>query len=179
MEVSYVTWIKRYMLFHNKRHPHEMASADIAAFLTHVAVQQNVAASTQNQALSALLFLSRDPLETPRDFSLDAVRAKKPERLPTVLTKEETLKVIDRLSGPQRLMAKLLCGGGLRLMECLRLRVQDLDVAQPQIIVHDDKGMEDWVTMLPECLIIPLQEYLSHGTHIHVQDVAHGVGPVS
>jgi hypothetical protein len=83
MEVSYVTWIKRYMLFHNKRHPHEMASADIAAFLTHVAVQQNVAASTQNQALSTLLFLSRDALKTPRDFSLDAVRAKKPKCLPT------------------------------------------------------------------------------------------------
>jgi hypothetical protein len=99
MEASYVTWIKRYMLFHNKRHPHEMASADIAAFLTHVAVQQNVAASTQNQALNALLFLSRDVLKTPLDFSLDAVRAKKPKRLPTVLTKGEPLKVIEHLSG--------------------------------------------------------------------------------
>ena len=94
-----MTWIKRYMLFHNKRHPHEMASADIAAFLTHVAVQQNVAASTQNQALSALLLLSRDVLKMPLDLPTDAIRAKKPKRLPTVLTKDETLKVIEHLSG--------------------------------------------------------------------------------
>jgi integrase len=129
-EESYVTWIKRYILFHNKRHPHEMASAEIEAFLTHLAVQQNVAASTQNQALSALLFLYRDVLKMPLDLSINAVRAKKPKRLPTVLTKEETLMVIECLSGMQRLMAKLLYGGGLRLMECLRLRVKDLDFAQ-------------------------------------------------
>jgi integrase len=142
-------------------------------------VQQNVAASTPNQALSALLLLSRDVRNTPLDHSLDAARAKKPKRLPTVLTKDETLKGIEHLSATPWLMAKLLYAGRLRLMECLRLRVQDLDVAQHQIIVHDDKGMEDRGTMLPERLIIPLQEYLSHGTHIHTQDVAQGVGPVS
>lgn len=177
-EESYVTWIRRYILFHNKRHPNEMASAEIEAFLTHLAVDQQVAASTQNQALSALLFLYRDVLKSSLDLPIDAIRAKRPKRLPTVLTKEETLKAIERLSGTQRLMAKLLYGGGLRLMECLRLRVKDLDFAQRQIIVRDGKGMEDRVTMLPESLIIPLQEHLSHVKRIHAQDVAHGVGPV-
>jgi site-specific recombinase XerD len=100
-EESYVTWIKRYILFHNKRHPNAMGSAEIEAFLTHLAVDQQVAASTQNQALSALLFLYRDVLKTPLDLSIDAIRAKKPKRLPTVLTKDETLKVIERRSGPQ------------------------------------------------------------------------------
>jgi integrase len=107
------------------------------------------------------------------------MRAKKPKRVPTVLTKEETLTVIERLSGTQRLMAKLLYGGGLRLMECLRLRVKDLDFAQHQIIVRDGKGMEDRVTMLPESLISPLQEHLSHVKRLHAQDVAQGVAPVS
>ena len=117
---SSVTWMKRDMLFHNKRHPNEMAGAEIEAFLTHLAVQQQVAASTHNQALSAWLFLSRDVLKTPLDFPIDAIRAKKPKRLPTVLTKDDTLKVIERLSGTQRFMVKLLSGGGLRLMEGLR-----------------------------------------------------------
>jgi hypothetical protein len=135
-EESYVAWIKRYILFHHKRHPNEMASAEIEAFLTHLAVDQK-AASTQNQALSALLFLYRGVLNMPLDLPIDAMRAKKPKRLPTVLTKEETLNVIERLSGTQRLMAKLLFGGGLRLMECRRLRVKDLDFAQRQIIVRD------------------------------------------
>ncbi|RPJ38186.1 MAG: integron integrase [Planctomycetaceae bacterium] len=178
-EESYVTWIKRFILFHHKRHPNEMAGAEIEAFLTHLAVQQQVAASTQNQALSALLFLYRNVLNRPLDLSIDAVRAKKPKRLPTVLTKEETLMVIARLSGTQRLMAKLLYGGGLRLMECLRLRVKDLDFTPRQIIVRDGKGMEDRVTMLPESLIMPLQEHLSPVKRIHAQDVAQGVGPVS
>ena len=177
-EESYVTWIKRYILFHNKRHPNEMASAEIEAFLTHLAVQQKVAASTQNQALSALLFLYRDVLKKPLDFPIDAVRAKKPKRVPTVLTKDEALTVIERLSGPHRLMGKLLYGSGLRLMECLRLRVKDLDFAQCQIIVRDGKGMEDRITMLSESLISPLQEHLLHVKRLHAQDVAQGVGPV-
>jgi integron integrase len=177
-EESYVTWIKRYILFHNKRHPNAMASTEIAAFLTHLAVDQNVAASTQNQALSALLFLYRDVLNTPLDLPIDAMRAKKPKRWPTVLTKEETIKVIEHLPGIQRLMAKLLYGSGLRLMECLRLRVKDLDFAQRQIIVHDGNGMEDRVTMLPESLISPLQEHLSHVKHLHAQDLAQGLGSV-
>jgi integrase len=137
-----------------------MASAELEAFLTHLAVHQRVAASTQNQALSAGLFLSRDVLKKPLDLPIDAMRAKKPQRLPTVLTKEEALKVMERLSGTYQFMGQLLYGSGLRLMECLRLRVKDLDVAQRQIIVRDGKGMEDRVTMLPEQLIVPLQEHL-------------------
>jgi integron integrase len=177
-EESYVTWIKRYIFFHNKQHPNDMGSAAIEAFLTHLAVEQKVAASTQNQALSVLLFLYRDVLKTPLDLPIDAIRAKKPKRLPTVLTKDEALKLIERLSGIQRFMAKLLYGRGLRLMEGLRLRVKDLDFAEHQIIVRDGKGMEDRVTMLPESLIILLQEHLSHVKRVHAQDVAQGVGPV-
>jgi integron integrase len=177
-EESYITWIKRYIFFHNKRHPSELGSAAIEAFLTHLAVDQKVAASTQNQALSALLFLYRDVLKTPLDLPIDAVRAKKPKRVPTVLTKEEAIKVIERLSETPRLTVKLLYGGGLRLMECLRLHVKDLDFAQRQIIVRDGKGMEDRVTMLPESLIIPLQEHLAHVKRIYAQDVAQKVAPV-
>ncbi len=129
-EHAYVTWIKRYIFFHDKRHPKDMGAAEIEAFLTHLAVQQKVAASTQNQALSALLFLYRDVLRHPLDGPIDAIRARKPKRVPTVLTKEETLQVIGTLSGTYALMAKLLYGTGMRLMECLRLRVKDLDFAQ-------------------------------------------------
>jgi integrase len=161
-EHAYVTWITRDMFFHDKRHPKDMGAADIEAFLTHLAVPQKVAASTQNQALSALLFLDRDVLRHPLDGPIDAIRARKPKRVPTVLTKEEVLQVIGALSGTHALMAKVLYGTGLRLMECLRLRVKDLDFAQQQIIVRDGKGMDDRVTMLPASLVIPLQEHLSY-----------------
>ena len=158
-EQAYVTWITRYIFFHDKCHPKDKGSADIEAFLTHLAVQQKVAASTQNQALSALLFLYRDVLRQPLDRPIDAIRARKPKRLPTVLTTEEALQVIGYVSGPHELMAKLLHGTGLRLMACLRLRVKDLDVAQQQIVVRDGKGMEDRVTMLPASLVGPLQAH--------------------
>jgi integrase len=164
-EASRVTWVKRHIFFHNTRHPNGLGSAAIEAFLTHLAVEQKVASSTQHQALSALLFLYRDVLKTPLDLPIDAVRATKPKRVPTVLTKEEALKVIERLSGTSRLMAKLLYGGGLGLMKCLRLHVTDLDFARRQIIVRGGKGMEDRVTMLPESLMIPLQERLAHVKH--------------
>ena len=122
-EESSVTWIKRSILFHNTRHPNEMASAKIEVFLAHLAVAQQVVASTQNPALCVLWCLYCDVLNMPLDFPIDAVCAKKPKRLPTVLTKEKTLTVIEHLSRTQRFMAKLLCGGGSRLIECLRLRV--------------------------------------------------------
>lgn len=128
-ENSYVDWIRRFILFHGKRHPNEMGAPEVEAFLTHLAVKENVAASTQNQALSALLFLYREVLK--KDLGpIGALRAKKPKRLPTVLTKEEVRRVLDHLSGTHRLMAQLLYGSGLRLMECVRLRVKDLDFAQ-------------------------------------------------
>ena len=134
-EQSYINWIKRYIFFHNVRHPDEMGAAEVEAFLTHLAVNENVAASTQNQALSALLFLYREVLK--KDLGpIDALRAKKPKRMPTVLTKEEVRRVLGELSGTHQLTAKLLYGSGLRLMECLRLRVKDLDFARCQILVR-------------------------------------------
>jgi site-specific recombinase XerD len=154
-ENSYVNWIRRFILFHKKRHPNEMGAAEVEAFLTHLAVNEHVAAPTQNQALSALLFLYREVLH--QDLGpIDALRAKKPKRLPTVLTKEEVRRVLDQLSGTHQLMAKLLYSSGLRLMECLRLRVKDLDFAQQAIIVRDGKGEQDRVTMLPNSFIAPL-----------------------
>ena len=123
-EQAYTDWITRYILFHNKRHPGEMGAPEIEAFLTHLAVEQNVAASTQNQAFSALLFLYRQVLHKDLDGPIDALRASKPRRLPAVLTKEEARRVIESMSGVHQLMAKLLYGSGLRLIECVRLRVE-------------------------------------------------------
>jgi integron integrase len=177
-EQSYVTGIKRYIFFHDKRHPKDMGSAEIEAFLTHLAVQQKVAASTQNQGLSALLFLYRDVLGQPLDRPIDAIRARKPKRLPAVLTKEEALKGIGDVSGPHELMAMLLYGTGLRLLECLRRRVKDLDFAQQQIVVRDGKGMDDRVTMLPASLVGPRQDHLARVKHVHTQDLAKGYGAV-
>jgi integron integrase len=176
-EDSYLDWTRRYILFHNKRHPSEMGSTEIKAFLTHLAVKENVAASTRNQALSALLFLYREVLH--KDLGpIDALRAQKPKRLPTVLTREEVRRVFDHLSGTHLLMTKLLYGSGLRLMECVPLRVKDLDFAQHQIIVRDDKGAEDRVTMLPGSLIAPLQEHLQRVKRLHKEDLAKGYGAV-
>ncbi len=176
-EDSYVDWIRRYILFHGKRHPNEMGAPEIEAFLTHLAVNEHVATSTQNQALSALLFLYREVLH--KDLGpIDALRARKPKRLPTVLTQDEVRRVFDHLSGTHQLMAKLLYGSGLRLMECLRLRVKDIDFAQRAIIVRDGKGEQDRVTMLPESLIAPLQKHLQYVKRLHEEDLAKGYGAV-
>jgi len=177
-EEAYVNWIKRYILFHNKRHPREMGVSEIETFLTHLAVEGHVAASTQNQALSALLFLYREVLRIDLERPVDAVRAKQPKRVPTVLTREEVRKVIGFLSGTHQLMAKLLYGSGLRLMECVRLRVKDVDFAQHQLIVRDGKGMKDRVTMLPDVLIPLLQEHLRHVKRMHDDDITQGYGSV-
>jgi site-specific recombinase XerD len=158
-EQAYIDWITRYILYHGKRHPQEMGSAEVQAFLTHLAVEKNVAASTQNQAFSALLFLYREVFHQDLE-NLDALRAKKPKRLPTVLTRDETLRVIGGMKGVHQLMAKLLYGSGLRLMECVRLRVKDVDFAQHQVVVRDAKGEQDRVTVLPDSLVAPLQEHL-------------------
>ncbi|MCJ7550789.1 MAG: integron integrase [Anaerolineae bacterium] len=177
-EEAYVNWIRRYILFHNKRHPLDMGAAEIKTFLTHLAVEENVAASTQNQALSALLFLYRMVLHTDLDGSIDAARAKKPARLPTVLTKVEVRQVIGAMSGLHRLLAQLLYGSGLRLMECLRLRVKDVDFEMRQITVRDGKGACDRITMLPESLCAPLREHLLGVKRLHAEDLAHGHGCV-
>jgi integron integrase len=177
-EDAYVDWIRRYILFHHKRHPREMGVAEIQAFLTHLAVNQHVAASTQNQALSALIFLYRDVLNLELHGTIDAIRAKKPRRLPTVLTKEEVQQVLQELSGTPHLMAALLYGSGLRLMECLRLRVKDLDFARREITIRDGKSGKDRRTMLPASLVLPLQMHVCQVKQIHTQDLADGYGSV-
>jgi integron integrase len=157
-----------------------MGAAEIEEFLTHLAVDRNVAASTQNQALYAILFLYRHVLRRDLDEqTIDAVRARKPKRLPVVLTKEETRRVIGLLSGTHRLMVKLLYGSGLRLRECLRLRVKDVDFEQQRIVVRDGKGGKDRVTVLPETLVPFLQEHLRHVKYIHENDLSKGYGNAS
>ncbi len=155
-----------------------MGRTEIEAFLTYLAVNRRVSASTQNQAFSALLLLYRDVLNKDLDFPIDSVRAKRPKRLPTVLTKEEVGKIIGCLSGMPQLMAKLLYGSGLRLMECVRLRVKDIDFAQHQIIVRDGKGMEDRITMLPGSIVTLLKEHLQRVKRLHERDLAKGCGSV-
>jgi len=148
-EKTYVAWIRRYILFHGKRHPAEMGAAEVTRFLTSLAVDGNVAASTQNQALSALLFLYREVLEQDLPWLDNVVRAKGAQRLPVVLTRADVRAVIQELQGTPRLMALLMYGAGLRLLECARLRVQDVDFGSNQIVVRGGKGDKDRVTMLP------------------------------
>ncbi len=176
-EETYVQWIRRYILFHNKRHPKEMGKAEIEAFLTHLAVEGRVSASTQNQALSALLFLYREVLNLEIS-GIDAVRAKRLQYVPTVLTKEEAREVIQNICGVQQLVAKLLYGGGLRLCEGLRLRVKDVDFAQHQIVVRDGKGGKSRVTMLPASVTAELHDHLVSVKRQHQQDLGRGFGAV-
>ncbi|NJR51390.1 MAG: integron integrase [Leptolyngbyaceae cyanobacterium CSU_1_3] len=177
-EETYVQWIRRFILFHNKRHPKDMGAAEIEAFLTHLAVQQRVAASTQNQAFSALLFLYREVLRQELDESINAVRARQPRQLPTVLTKEEVKSVIQHLSGMPKLVIQVLYGSGVRLNEGLNLRVKDLDFAQHQIIVRNPKGYESRMTMLPTSLAEPLKLHLERVRQTHQQDIDRGCGSV-
>jgi len=177
-EEAYVAWIRRYIIFHAKRHPELMGVREIEAFLTHLAVDENVAASTQNQALSALLFLYKHVLHQELDAAVQALQAKKSTHLPIVLTREEVWQVIDQLSGVYQLMAMLLYGTGMRLLECLRLRVKDLDFGQHIIVIHDGKGAKDRITMLPDSLQEPLQKQLTWAKAIHDYDLAQGQGAV-
>ncbi len=177
-EQAYTNWVRRFILYHDKRHPAEMGPAEIEAFLTHLAVDLEVAASTQNQALQAILFLYREVLDRPIGQRLDYLYAKRPQRLPTVLTREEAQRTLAALEGTPKLVAQLLYGSGLRLLEALRLRVKDLDFAQHQIIVRDGKGFKDRVTILPESLIPALQEHLARVKLLHENDLAEGFGSV-
>ncbi len=176
-EQSYVGWIRRYILFHNKQHPKDMGGAEVEAFLTHLAVEGHVSASTQNQAFSALLFLYRNVLNQELG-ALDAVRAKRSNYLPTVLTKGEVRSVLQHLSGVHGLVIRVLYGSGLRLNEGLSLRVKDIDFAQRQIVARDTKGNESRVTMLPDSLIEPLQEHLGKVKRLHQLDLDQGYGSV-
>jgi integron integrase len=175
-EKAYVGWIRRYILFHGKRHPAEMGAAEITQFLSALAVQRNVAASTQNQALSALLFLYRNVLEQELPWLDGVVRARRPERLPVVLTREEVRAVIRELDGPARLMALLLYGAGLRVLEATRLRIKDLDFARNEIVVRGGKGDRDRVTMLPGAVKSDLAKHIEVVRAQHEADLRHGAG---
>lgn len=177
-ETSYVDWISRYVRFHRLRHPRELDAAAVSAFLTYLAVDLNVAAATQNQARCALLFLYREVLGIPLDAPRDVIAAKAPKRLPTVLTRDEVRAVLTQLSGTYRLIGQLLYGSGLRLLESVRLRVQDLDIAQHQITVRDGKGQKDRVTMLPLQLAEPLSDHLRLVRRLHAEDMERGYGAV-
>ena len=175
-EKAYVHWIKRYIFFHGKRHPAEMGAAEVAAFLTSLAVQGKVAASTQNQALSALLFLYREVLGIDLPWLDEVVRAKRPLHLPVVLTREEVRAVLQRLDGVPRLMAVLLYGAGLRLLECCRLRAKDVDFATNQLTIRDGKGHKDRATMLPAAVKADLLAHLERVRRQHEDDLRHGAG---
>ena len=159
-EKAYTHWIKRFIFFHNKRHPLEMGEPEIARFLSSLASDSHVSASTQNQALNALLFLYHEVLEKKIGLIQGVVRANRPRRLPVVLTKEEVKNVLGCLSGIPWLMAMILYGAGLRLMECCRLRVKDIDFSRNQIVVRAGKGDKDRHTMLPAAVKEPLLQHL-------------------
>lgn len=177
-EQAYIEWIRRFILFHRKRHPRELGEAEISSFLTHLAADRQVAASTQNQALSALLFLYQQVFDRKLDYMENIQRVKRPPKIPVVLTPDEVRAVLTELSGELRLMAELLYGSGLRLMECVRLRVKDIDFGYNQIIVRDGKGFRERVTILPERLREPLSVQLQRVKELHQQDLARGRGRV-
>jgi integron integrase len=169
-------WVRRFVRFHGMRHPAEMGGPEINAYLTFIAVTLGVSASTQNQALAGLLFLYKYVLERPVEDLGTVIRARKPKRLPVVLTRDEVVDVLAELEGEKRLMAALMYGCGLRLTECLRLRVQDIDFGASEIMVRDGKGGKDRVTMLPESMREPLLDQLEHARQVHHKDLADGWG---
>jgi len=177
-ERVYCEWVKQFIRFHNYRHPEEMGAAEVEAFLSDLAVHRNVAASTQNQALAALLFLYKQVLKLDLPWLGEVVRAKKPVRLPVVLTVTEVQQVLVQLQGELWLAASLLYGSGMRLMEVLRLRVKDVDFARHEILVRDGKGMKDRVTLLPQRLFTPLKQHLQTVRAAHQQELAAGRGDV-
>jgi integron integrase len=177
-EQAYVHWIKRFIFFHDKRHPSEMDETHVSEFLTFLAVSRHVAASTQNQALSAILFLYHDVLKRELGWVHNVERAKKPSRLPVVFSKREVEQILLRLEGTKWLMASILYGSGLRLMECLRLRVKDVDFEYNQVVVRDGKGQEDRITMLPVSSKEPLKKHLAKVKAIHEADLKAGFGRV-
>jgi integron integrase len=178
-EKSYWYWIRHFIYFHGKRHPTELGAAEVTAFLSWLATERDVAAATQNQALAALLFLYKHALQRELPWLEGMVRAKRPVRLPVVLTESEVGRLLDQLEGGARLMVSLLYGAGLRQQECLSLRVKDIDFAYRQILVRDGKGGKDRVTMLPENLVQPLQAHLGRVRALHRCDLAEGYGEVS
>ena len=177
-EQAYCDWIRRFIIFHGKRHPSGLGAAEVEAFLTSLAVDGRVAASTQNQAKSALLFLYREVLGVELPWLDGIQKAKAPVRLPVVLTRDEVARVLARLDGVHRLIGALLYGTGLRIMEAMRLRVKDVEFSRREILVRDGKGNKDRVTMLPVRLVGPLREQIEHARELHRGDLADGFGAV-
>lgn len=177
-EEAYAEWVKRYVLFHGKRHPRDLGAAEVEAFLSHLAVERRVSASTQNQAKSALLFLYKEVLGMDLPWLGKVEQAKTPKRLPVVLTANEVRAVLSELEGTVSLVAGLLYGSGLRLLEALRLRVKDLDFERREILVRDGKGAKDRVTMLPSSSIEPLRLHLEQVKALHEKDLGAGFGCV-
>jgi integron integrase len=178
-EAAYVDWIKRYIRFHGIRHPQEMGAEEVKAFLGHLATEMNVAASTQNQAFSALLFLYQQVLKERLPWIDDIVRSKRPKKVPVVLTQEEARAVLSRMTGTPRLMAHLLYGSGLRVMECVRLRVKDVDLGYLQITLRDAKGGRDRRTMVPVFLVEALRKQIAKVAELHREDLSAGAGEVN
>lgn len=177
-EMQYLQWVKRYILYHNKRHPRDMGKKEVEAFLSHLATHGHVSSSTQNQALSALLFLYREVLEQSLPWMDDVIRAKKPQRLPVVLSKQEVSKILAHMQGTHGLIARLLYGTGMRIMECCRLRVQDINFDRSELLIRNGKGAKDRVTMLPNSLIEPLRAHLAWRKALFDEDSAKGMAEV-
>jgi integron integrase len=177
-EQAYLQWISRFVLFHHKRHPRDMGATEVTVFLSDLAIRRNVAASTQNQALHAILFLYRHVLQINLPWLDEVQRAKKPQHLPVVFTREEVKALLAQLQGTLWLMAMLTYGCGLRLLECLRLRVKDADFQYRQVIVRNAKGQKDRVTVLPGTLLEPLRTHLSRVRGLHEADLRDGFGRV-
>ena len=175
-EETYVYWVKRYVVFHGKRHPKELGAHDIEQFLTHLAVEGKVAASTQNQAFFALLFLYRTVLHIELEERINALRAKTPHHLPVVLAREEVFRILNAMPDEFKLMAQLLYGCGFRLNECMALRVKDIDFSRCEVLVSDAKGKKDRRVMLPDALSEPLQTHLTVVKKQHAQDMDNGYG---
>jgi integron integrase len=177
-EETYIHWIRRLIHFHGMRHPREMGASEVTAFLNHLARDLGVAAATQNQALAAILFLYKEVLNLPLPWLEGLERASRPARLPTVLSVAEVQRLLAAMQGVKWLMASLLYGAGLRLRECLKLRVKDVDFDYRQLLVRDGKGAKDRVTMLPEAVIEPLRAHLKRVRALHDADLANGCGDV-
>ena len=177
-EQAYVDWIKRFIIHFDKRHPRDLGAAEVEAFLTHLAVEGRVAASTQNQAKSAILFLYREVLEQELPWLDNVERAKQPQRLPVVLTQAEVQALLSRLTDTQWLIASLLYGTGMRVLEGARLRVKDVEFSRKEILVRDGKGYKDRVTMLPLALVNPLKDHLKRVKDLHEKELAEGFGKV-
>lgn len=175
-EAVYLEWVKRFIRFHKYRHPQDMGVAEVEAFLSDLAVRRDVAASTQNQALSAILFLYKQVLRIELPWMDGVIRARRPQRLPVVLTREEVASVLAQLDGTLWLVANLLYGSGMRLMEVLRLRVKDVEFSRLEILIRDGKGQKDRVTMLPRKLVAPLELHLQRVRALHKQDLLEGFG---